>query len=316
MKRRTMLAAAAAALAMPGAAAGQAGQIRMGVSIPAATHGWAAGLNWHAQQAQKRLQAKYPNLEVVLVAARDAARQANDLEDLVSVRRINGLVVLPFESAPLTDPVRQVKAAGVFITVVDRGLTDPAIQDAYVAGDNVRFGDVAGQYFRRRFPNGGQIVVLRGIPTVIDTQRVEAFQKAIAGSGINVLAMQFANWNRDDGFRVMQDFLQRFPKIDAVWAQDDDIAIGVIEAVREAKREDAMFIVGGAGMKEMVHRVMDGDRLVPADVTYPPGMIEQAMDLTAAHLVEKAPIPLQTIIEAVLITPENAKAHYFPDSPF
>lgn len=288
----------------------------MGVSIPAATHGWAAGLNWHAQQAQKRLEAKYPNLEVVLVTARDAARQANDLEDLVSVRRIDGLVVLPFESAPLTDPVRQVKQAGVFITVVDRGLTDPAIQDAYVAGDNVRFGEVAGQYFKQRFPKGGQIVVLRGIPTVIDTQRVEAFQKAIAGTGVNVLAMQFANWNRDDGFRVMQDFLQRFPKIDAVWAQDDDIALGVIEAVREAKREDQMFIVGGAGMKEMVKRVMDRDKLVPVDVTYPPGMIEQAMDLTAAHLVEKAPIAKQTIIEAALVTPENAKAHYFPDSPF
>ncbi len=315
MKRRTILAGTAAALMAPMFATAQS-KVRMGVSIPAATHGWAAGLNWHAQQAQKRLQAKYPKLEIILVTARDAARQANDLEDLVSVRQINGLVVLPFESAPLTDPVRQVKQAGVFITVVDRGLTDPAIQDAYVAGDNTRFGEVAGQYFKQRFPQGGQIVVLRGIPTVIDTQRVEAFQKAIEGSGINILAMQFANWNRDDGFRVMQDFLQRFPKIDAVWAQDDDIAIGVIEAVRQAGREDQMFVVGGAGMKEMVKRVMDHDRLVPVDVTYPPGMIEQAMDLTAAHLVDKAPIAKQTIIEAVLVTPENAKAHYFPDSPF
>lgn len=315
MKRRTVLAGTAAALLAPGLTRAQQ-RVRMGVSIPAATHGWAAGLNWHAQQAQKRLQAKYPNLEIVLVTARDAARQANDLEDLVSVRQIKALVVLPFESAPLTDPVRQVKDAGVFVTVVDRGLTDPAIQDAYVAGDNTRFGEVAGQYFKQRFPQGGQIVVLRGIPTVIDTQRVEAFQKAIAGSGINVLAMQFANWNRDDGFRVMQDFLQRFPKIDAVWAQDDDIALGAIEAIRQAKREDQMFIVGGAGMKDMVKRVMDRDRLVPVDVTYPPGMIETAMDLTAAHLVDKAPIPKQTIIEAVLVTPENAKAHYFPDSPF
>lgn len=315
MKRRTVLAGTAAALLAPRLAAAQQ-RVRMGVSIPAATHGWAAGLNWHAQQAQKRLQAKYPNLEIVLVTARDAARQANDLEDLVSVRQIKALVVLPFESAPLTDPVRQVKQAGVFVTVVDRGLTDPTIQDAYVAGDNTRFGEVAGQYFRQRFPQGGQIVVLRGIPTVIDTQRVEAFQSAIAGSGVTVLAMQFANWNRDDGFRVMQDFLQRFPKIDAVWAQDDDIALGAIEAIRQAKREDQMFIVGGAGMKDMVKRVMDRDRLVPVDVTYPPGMVEQAMELTAAHLMDKAPIAKQTIIEAVLVTPENARAHYFPDSPF
>ena len=307
---------AAATVMVPRNGSAQQQRVRMGVSIPAATHGWAAGLNWHAQQAMRRLQGKHPNLEVVLVTARDAARQANDLEDLVSVRRINGLVVLPFESAPLTDPVREVKRAGVFVTVVDRGLTDPSIQDAYVAGNNPQFGEVAGRYFRGRFPQGGQIVVLRGIPTVIDNQRVEAFQKAIEGSGIRVLGMQFANWNRDDGFKVMQDFLQRFPKIDAVWAQDDDIALGVIEAVRQAGREGEMFIVGGAGMKDMVKRVMDRDRLVPVDVTYPPGMIETAMDVTAAHLADKAPIEKQYIVEAVLVTPENASRHYFPDSPF
>ena len=316
MRRRTMLAGAAASVLAPMAATAQQTKVRMGVSIPSATHGWAAGLNWHAQQAQKRLQTRYPNLEVVLVTAADATRQANDLEDLVSVRKITGLVVLPFESAPLTDPVREVKNAGVFITVVDRGLTDPSIQDAYVAGNNPLFGEIAGNYFRERFPNGGQIVVLRGIPTVIDTQRVEAFQKAIDGGGIKVLAMQFANWNRDDGFKVMQDFLQRFPKIDGVWAQDDDIAIGVIEAVRQAKRENEMFVVGGAGMKEMVKRVQDRDRLVPVDVTYPPGMIEQAMELTAAHLMDKAPLQKQYIVPAVLVTPENAAEHYFPDSPF
>ncbi len=316
MQRRTMLAGAAASVLAPMAAVAQPAKVRMGVSIPSATHGWAAGLNWHAQQAQKRLQARYPNLEVVLVTAGDATRQANDLEDLVSVRKITGLVVLPFESAPLTDPVREVKKGGVFITVVDRGLTDPSIQDVYVAGNNPLFGEIAGKYFRQRFPNGGQIVVLRGIPTVIDTQRVESFQKAIDGSGIKVLAMQFANWNRDDGFKVMQDFLQRFPKIDAVWAQDDDIAIGVIEAVRQAKRESEMFIVGGAGMKEMVKRVLDHDRLVPVDVTYPPGMIEQAMDLTAEHLMDGTSLRQQYIVPAILVTPENAAEHYFPDSPF
>ena len=314
MNRRQVL-AGAALLAAPAVARAQA-KVTMGVSIPAATHGWAAGLNWHAQEAMKRLAGQYPNLTVALVTARDAGQQANDLEDLVSVRRIDGLVILPFESAPLTDPVREVKTGGKFITVVDRGLTDPSIQDTYVAGNNSQFGEVAGQYFRQRFPGGGQIVVLRGLPTVIDNQRVDAFNKAIDGSGITVLGIQYANWNRDDGFRVMQDFLQRFPKIDAVWAQDDDIALGVIEAVQQAHREGEMFIVGGAGMKEMVKRVMDRDRLVPADVTYPPGMIEQAMDLTAGHLAAGKALEKQYIIPAELVTPENAQSHYFPASPF
>lgn len=317
MKRRLGLIAAIAAGLMLAPAAGNAQQkIRMGVSIPAATHGWAGGLNWHAQQAEKRLEQKYPNLDVIIVTARDVGRQANDLEDLVSVRNIDALVILPFESAPMTDPVREVKKQGKFITVVDRGLTDPTIQDVYVAGNNPEMGRVSAEYMKQKLGGKGDIVVLRGIPTVIDNQRVDAFMKAIEGTQIKVLGMQYANWNRDDGFKVMQDFLARFPKIDAVWAQDDDIAVGVIEAVKQANRDKELFILGGAGMKDMIKRVMDRDRLVPADVLYPPAMIADAMEITAKHLVEKTPVQKEYVIEATLVTPENAAKYYYPDSPF
>ncbi|AWJ88016.1 ABC transporter, substrate-binding protein (cluster 2, ribose/xylose/arabinose/galactose) [Azospirillum argentinense] len=317
MTFRFGLAAALAAGLMVAPVAGWAQQkIKMGVSIPAATHGWAGGLNWHAQQAEKRLEKQYPNLDVVIVTARDVGRQANDLEDLVSVQRIDALVILPFESAPMTDPVRAVKQAGKFVTVVDRGLTDPSIQDLYVAGNNPQMGEVSARFMKEKMGGKGDIVVLRGIPTVIDNQRVDAFMKEIEGTQIKVLGMQYANWNRDDGFKVMQDFLSRFPKIDAVWAQDDDIALGVIEAVKQAGREKEMFILGGAGMKDMIKRVMDKDVLVPADVLYPPAMIAEAMEITARHLVEKAPIQKEYIIEATLVTPENAAKYYYPDSPF
>ncbi|WP_207458355.1 substrate-binding domain-containing protein [Azospirillum sp. SYSU D00513] len=316
MKLKLSLATALVAGVLMAPAAWAQDKIKMGVSIPAATHGWAGGLNWHAQQAEKRLEQKYPNLDVILVTARDVGRQANDLEDLVSVRQIDALVILPFESAPMTDPVRAVKDAGKFVTVVDRGLTDPSIQDLYVAGNNPEMGKVSAQYIKQKLNGKGDIVVLRGIPTVVDNQRVEAFQEEIKGSQIKVLGMEYANWNRDDGFKVMQDFLSRFPKIDAVWAQDDDIALGVIEAVKQAGREKEMFILGGAGMKDIIKRVMDKDTLVPADVLYPPAMIAEAMEITARHLVEKAPIEKQYIIEATLVTPENAAKYYYPDSPF
>ncbi|WP_207478379.1 substrate-binding domain-containing protein [Arenibaculum pallidiluteum] len=302
------------ALAPLGASAQQ--KVRMGVSIPAATHGWAGGLNWHAQQAEKQLEKQYPNLDIRIATAKDAAGQANDLEDLVSVHNIDALVILPFESAPLTDPVREVKNKGKFVTVVDRGLTDPSIQNVYVAGNNPQMGKVSAQYMKQKLNNKGNIVVLRGIPTVIDNQRVDAFMEEIKGTDIKVLGMQYANWNRDDGFKVMQDFLARFPKIDAVWAQDDDIALGVIEAVKQAGREKELFIIGGAGMKDMIKRVMDRDVLVPADVLYPPGMIADAMQITAKHLIEKTPVQKEYVIEATLVTPENASKYYYPDSPF
>ncbi len=134
----------------------------IGVSIPAATHGWAGGLNFHAEQTKARLEAANPGLKVVLVTANSASEQANDLEDLVAIHRMDALVILPFESAPLTGPVRNTKRRGVFVTVVDRGLSEPGIHDVYVAGNNAEMGRVSGEYIKERLDGIGKIVVLRG----------------------------------------------------------------------------------------------------------------------------------------------------------
>ena len=320
MKRRNLmkmpLAAAALSLTMGAAFAQDAEKVVIGVSIPSATHGFMGGLNWHAQDTIERLGETYPNLEFVLATAPDVGKQVSDIEDMLATRDIDGLVVLPFESEPLTDPVKQVKAAGKFVTVVDRGLSEEGIEDLYVAGDNAAFGRVAGQYFRDNLKAGGKIVVLRGIPTTLDNERVEAFQAALEGSDKEILDMQYANWNRDDAFNVMQDYLAKYPEIDAVWAADDDMAVGVLEAIAQAGREDQMVVVGGAGKKDIIKRIMDKDPQLPVNVTYPPALISSAIEMTALNFVSSAPMTGRYIISSQLITPENAKQYYFPDSPF
>ena len=320
MKRRNLmkmpLAAAALSLTMGAGFAQDAEKVVIGVSIPSATHGFMGGLNWHAQDTIERLGETYPNLEFVLATAPDVGKQVSDIEDMLATRDIDGLVVLPFESEPLTDPVKQVKAAGKFVTVVDRGLSEEGIEDLYVAGDNAAFGRVAGQYFRDNLKAGGKIVVLRGIPTTLDNERVEAFQAALEGSDKEILDMQYANWNRDDAFNVMQDYLAKYPEIDAVWAADDDMAVGVLEAVAQAGREDQMVVVGGAGMKDIIKRIMDKDPQLPVNVTYPPALISSAIEMTALNFVSSAPMTGRYIISSQLITPENAEQYYFPDSPF
>jgi ribose transport system substrate-binding protein len=288
--------------------------VTIGVSIPAATHGWTGGAVYHAQETAKALEKQHPGLKVIVKTSPDGAAQANALDDLTA-QKIDALVVLPFNSDELTDPVRQVKNKGVLVTVIDRGLKDPSIQDIYVAGDNPGFGRIAGKYFADTLKQGN-IVVLRGIPTVLDDERVSNFEKAIQGSGVKIVDRQYANWNRDDAFKVMQDFLAKHPKLDAVWAADDDMALGVLEAIRQAKREDIKFVVGGAGMKEMVKRVMDGDKMIPVNVTYPPALVATAMHVTAANFYSNAPMRGTFVLNAQLITKENAKDHYFPNSPF
>ena len=127
--KATVLKIAMAAGLMAGVATGAMAQqknVTIGVSIPAATHGWTGGAVYHAQETAKALEKMHPGLKVIVKTSPDGASQANALDDLTA-QKIDALVVLPFNSDELTDPVRQVKNKGVLVTVIDRGLKDPSI---------------------------------------------------------------------------------------------------------------------------------------------------------------------------------------------
>ncbi|GAA5787455.1 substrate-binding domain-containing protein [Chitiniphilus shinanonensis] len=308
----------AGVLALSACTAFAAEKVTLGVAIPTATHGFTGGIVWWANQARQELEKAHPDLKIIVKTAGSAPEQANQLQDLLTVNKINALVIFPFESASLTKPVAQVKGKGVYVTVVDRGLTDTSAQDAYVAGDNTAFGKLPAEYLAKRLGGKGNIVMLRGIPTTLDNERYNAFMGVMKQyPDIKVLDAKYGNWNRDDAFKVTQDYLTRFKHIDAVWAADDDMAVGVLKAIDQAKRTDIKEVFGGAGAKGMVKTILDGkDKRIQADVSYSPKFIYDAIKLTAEARLKGARLPATTIIPSVLITKENARQFYFPDSPF
>ncbi len=313
--RKVMIGMAVAMAALM-SVANAADKKTIGVSIPAADHGWTAGVVFHANRVAKLLMAEYPGLNVIVKTSPDAATQANALEDL-STQGIDALVILPSDPDPLVNAIKQVKAKGTFVALVDRAPSnnDLSVRNLYVAGNNPALGAAAGNYIKEHSPNA-KVAVIRGLPIPIDQQRQDGFDAAIQGSGVQVLEKQFGNWNRDDAFKVMQDYLTKYPKIDVVWCQDDDMAVGVLQAIEQAKRTDIQYVIAGAGMKDMVKKVMDGDKMIPVDVAYPPSMVGTALELTAAHLYDQVPVEGSYILDATLITKDNAKDWYFPDSPF
>jgi len=315
--RRSLMLATAAGLAFAATSAA-AEPVNLGVSIPAATHSFMGGINYWANQAKKDLEAKHKDLKITIRTAANAVEQANQLQDLSTVTKINALVVFPFESAALTRPVANVKAKGAYVTVVDRGLTDTSAQDAYVAGDNAAFGKIPAEYIAKTLGGKGNVVALRGIPTTLDNERMDAFSGVLKNHpGIKLLDAKYANWNRDDAYKVTQDFLTRFKEIDAFWAADDDMAFGAIRAIDQAGRKDIKVIFGGAGAKDMVKIILDGkDPRIQANVSYSPKFIYESIKLTAEARLKGEKLPATTIIPSVLIDKSNAKEFYHPDSPF
>jgi ribose transport system substrate-binding protein len=317
MRKGLMGVAAVAMMALTGVAhAQEEKKVTIGVSIPAADNGWTAGVVFHAERVAKLLMEQHPGLNVIVKTSADPASQANAVQDL-AVQGIDALVILPTDPDPLVSAIQQVKDDGKFVALVDRApsVNDNSIRDLYVAGNNPALGEVAGKYIAETTPEA-EVVVIRGLPIPIDQQRQDGFDKGIEGSNVKVLERQYGNWNRDDAFRVMQDYLTKYPKIDVVWAQDDDMLVGVLEAIEQANRTDIQYVVGGAGSKDMVKRVIDGDKLVPVDVLYPPAMIATAMQLTADGFYDQVPVSGEYILDATLVTKDNAEQFYFPDSPF
>ena len=292
------------------------GKIRVGVSIPSADHGWTGGVVYWAEQTKKDLERKDPKLEIILSTAKDSSEQVNKIENLM-VQGIKALVVLPQEPAPLTGICSQVKERGVYLVVVDRGL-DKNIQDLTVAGDNAEFGRRCAEEMAKRLKGKGDILIMEGVPCEVNTLRVNAFKNVMKKyPDIRILESQTSNWSQEKGLKLMENFLQKYKQIDAVWAGDDDVLIGALKAYSESKRKDVKFFIGGGGAKAIVKRVLDKDPLVPVNVTYPPRMIAYGIEFAVAAAKGKPTAKSRReVIPAEVITPANAKYFYQPNSPY
>jgi ribose transport system substrate-binding protein len=301
--------------ATPAARQAPARKVKIGVSVPAAEHGWTAGISWWARRAMEL----YPDIEWTFATANTPEKQVSDIEDMM-VKGVNGLVILATESAPLTPVAKQAHERGIFIVNVDRGFLEP-VADIFLEGDNKAFGRTAARYMAKKLNGQGNIVILEGKPSTVNTDRVQAAMEVFGEHpGITVLARQAGEWNRRKSLEVMQAMLARHAKIDAVWAADDDMALGARQAIEEAGRGREMWIFPGGGMKDVVKMVMDNDPMIPANVTYSPSMIASGVHLAVSVLRdgqrEKVMefMPRHLMIDVELITPENAERYYFPDS--
>lgn len=287
----------------------------IGISIPAADHGWTGGVVYWAEQAKKDIEKKYPGYEVRIATAMSSGEQVDKIENLM-IRGMNALVVLPNEPAPLTNVCTKVTKKGIKLIVVDRNLTQ-RVEDLHVAGDNAGFGKACGEVIAKKLNGKGTVVVMEGIPCQVNTDRVNAFMEVMKKyPGIKILESQTSNWQTERGLTLMENFLQKYKKIDAVWAGDDDVLLGALKAYQESKRKDVKMLLGGGGSKAIIKRILDGDPLVSQTVTYPPKMIYNAA-FEAVEILSGKPVANKVkIVPAEVITTANAKENYYPDSAY
>jgi ribose transport system substrate-binding protein len=204
--------------------------------------------------------AKANNIELLWNSANlDVSTQASQVDQYVNAK-VDAIVIVPVQADSLGPQVAAAKAAGIPVVPVNAALTNPDIAGS-VQPDDVKAGEEEMQMMVDKLGGKGNIVILQGPlgqSGMIDRQK--GIDNVLAKNpGIKVLAKDTANWKRDEAVNKTKNWVSAFgPKINAVVAQNDDMGLGALQALKEAGRTDVP-IVGIDGIEDGLNAVKSGE---------------------------------------------------------
>lgn len=225
---------------------------------------------------------------VVMDAQNDASKQLANIENLIQ-QKVSVIIVNPVDSKAIVPAIEAANKAGIPVITVDRGAAGGKVVCA-IASDNVAGGKLAGQFIVDKLAGKGKLVELEGIPgTSAANDRGKGFNEAVkAAAGLSVIAKQPADFDRAKGMKVMENILQANPEINAVFAHNDEMALGAMEAVKAAKR-DNVLIVGFDATEDAVKAVNAGT--LGATVAQKPKDMGKIAVETAKKVIAKETVP-------------------------
>ncbi|QJW48997.1 ribose ABC transporter substrate-binding protein RbsB [bacterium BFN5] len=235
---------------------------------------------------------------VVMDAQNDASKQLANIENLIQ-QKVSVIIVNPVDSKAVVSAVEAANKANIPVITVDRSSAGGKVVSA-IASDNVAGGKMAGQYIVDKLSGKGKAVELEGIPgasAAID--RGAGFNQAIkAAADISVVAKQPADFDRAKGMKVMENILQANPEINAVFAHNDEMALGALEAIKAAKRTNVM-VVGFDATNDAVKAVNEGT--LAATVAQKPKEMGKIAIETAKKVAAGEPVPATIPVSLELI---------------
>ncbi|MBL7575075.1 substrate-binding domain-containing protein [Peptoniphilus asaccharolyticus] len=167
------------------------------------------------------------------------------------------LLINPTDSDAVAAAVMNANQAGIPVITLDRASNGGEVL-SHIASDNVAGGKMAGEHIIKLLEGKGNVVELEGIPGSSSArERGQGFNEAIEGSELQVVAKQTANYDRTEGLSVMENILQANTDIQAVFAHNDEMALGALEAIKSSGKD--IKVVGFDATDDAVKSVEAGE---------------------------------------------------------
>ncbi|MCW5622118.1 MAG: substrate-binding domain-containing protein [Burkholderiales bacterium] len=285
------------------AAASMAGK-RLGYSMSFATIEWLVTQRRSVEQA-----AKAAGFELVFADARDnPAKQVRDLEDMVT-RKCDAILISTYYAEAITPAVRMINEAGIPLVVLSSSIKGSVDWTCHLSTDTLGTARSAGEYFVRNLGGKGRVVQIEGKPgSVVNQMRGSGWREVIAKNpGIEIVKHVVANYERMQALRQMEDILHSTRNISAVYCHNDEMALGAIKAIREAGRDDEIWVTGYDGIQlDALEAIHHGQ--MRATWQYLP-FGSEAVD-AAVKILQGTKVPKEIVFPSPLITRDNVDAFY------
>ncbi|WP_034549867.1 substrate-binding domain-containing protein [Carnobacterium funditum] len=220
----------------------------------------------------------------VLDAQDDTSKQSNDIDDLIQ-QGVDILLINPVDSAAIAPAVEAANGAGIPVITIDRS-SEGGDVITLVASDNVEGGKLAAQYIEEISGENAKVAELEGIPGASATnERGKGFDD-YAKDKLDVVDKQTASFDRAKGLTVMENMLQANPEIEAVFAQNDEMALGAIQAIQAAGKTGEIQVVGFDGTDDGLAALETG-KLSATVAQQPEEMGKLAMQAAFDHFAGK-----------------------------
>jgi ribose transport system substrate-binding protein len=276
---------------------GEGGGARIGLSVSTLNNPFFVTLRDGAQSAADEAGAEL----IVSDAQNDTAQQQDDIQNFVT-QQVNVILVNPVDSDAVVPAIEAANQANIPVIALDRGASGGELATT-IASDNVQGGNLAGEELIR-LVGSGSVAQLEGTPGADPARdRGQGFQDAIdAQSAVEVVASQSANFDRAEGLNVAENILQANPDIAGIFAQNDEMALGAVQALGGSAGDDVK-VVGFDATEDALSAIQDGT--MNATVAQQPAEIGSLGVENAISVINGESVEENIPVEVQLVTPEN-----------
>jgi len=254
-------------------------------------------------QGIKDRAAELGNIDVIVLDARtDPGRQLAQVEDLIQ-QKVDVILLSPWDPDPGGSCVEAANKANIPVIVLDVGVNSGKIE-TFIVSDNLKGGELAGEFIAQKLGGKGKVAHIQcQLGYKIPALRGEGFTNVMKKYGIEIVAKQPADSQRSLGMKVMEDFIQAHPDLNAVFCENDEMALGALEAVKAAGLQDKIIVVGFDAIPDALCSIKNGE--LAATVAQKPYEIGKMGVDAALKVLKGEKLPETIYVPVELVTPEN-----------